>query len=249
MNLKQRLQLAILSISVVAFFVLIFIYFIAKDENNALVLNTNNQDYLKVEDESISFYLDENNNQTKDTGEELCTQCVGKQILIEIHTDIGNDVVSRNIETDSVILIKSTRISSLWGYFSEEKLIIPYYSFNINQEGKDIEIPVLRIGYELAGENSNIESIEVKELSENNLEITMLLTKLVPVLNDYLNTKKPLWLIYYPNLDAKSNYYLSSTTINGAEVSRSTIHSLWHFLGKYNTTKSRENYKILTPIN
>ena len=77
----------------------------------------------------------------------------------------------------------------------------------------------------------------------------MTLTKLVPVLKDLLNSEKPLWLIYYPNLESKSNYYLSSTTINGDETSRSTIHSLWHFLGKYTTLSERENYKILTPAN
>jgi len=249
MNFKQRLQLAILSISVVVFFVLIFIYFIARDDKDTFTLNANNQDYLKVEDEDISFFLDENNNQIKDTGEELCTQCVGKQILIEINTELGNDLVSRIVETDSKVLLKSTRISSLWGYFPEERLIIPYYGFSIDLAGQDIEIPVLRIGYELAGENSNIESIDVEELSENNFEITMTLTKLVPVLKDLLNSEKPLWLIYYPNLESKSNYYLSSTTINGDETSRSTIHSLWHFLGKYTTLSERENYKILTPAN
>ena len=249
MNIKQRLQLAILSIFVVTFFVLTFIYFVSDEDDGSFVLNANSQDYLKVEDESISFFLDENNNQTKDTGEEFCTQCVGKQILIEINTDLGNDLVARSIENDSQVLLKSTRISSLWGYFPEEKLIIPYYGFSIDLKGSEIEIPVLRIGYELAGENSSIESIDVKEISENNFEITMLLTKLVPVLNDFLNSERPLWIIYYPNLDAKSNYYLSSTTIKGEEVSRSTIRSLWHFLGEYTTTSNSENFKILTPTN
>lgn len=246
MKFRQKLQLFILSVSVVAFFLLISIYFIVGEDNSKLSSDESDRNYLEINNERISFFIDTNRNQTKDTTESPCTQCVGKQVLIEITTDIGRDLVERIIEEESTLNLEAAKVSSLWSYLPQEKLIIPYFSFDGELSGTEIFIPVEEVGYDLAGENANIGSILVEEISRNNYENTMVLTKLVPVLNTFYNSEQQLWILYYPNLESKNNYYLSSTKITQGTGTQSEMSSLWHLLGNYSTLENSSNYRILT---
>jgi len=248
MKVKQRLQFLLLSLSIVSFFLLIFLFFIAgRDNNDGSSQDSGLFNSLKVSNEQISFFLDTNNNQIHDNEEESCSQCVTKQILLEINTGVGRELAVHEIDENGLLQIRSTEIISLWGYLPEEKLIIPVHTFSSDMEGSDIAIPVIKSTYELIGENANINSISASRLSQNNYQIDFEFNTLIPALNNFINSDLPFWFLYYPNIDQKDIFYLAAATVNSLGESKNLAKTYWHFTEDYTNTEDIDNYRLLIP--
>lgn len=248
MKVKQRLQLLLLSLSIVSFFLLIFMFLLAgRDQNDSLSQTLNPSGTLEITDEQIVFFIDSNNNNIKDSEETLCSQCVGTQILIEIDTVSGREIIQKEIGENSTLSIEETEVGSLWGYLPEEKLIIPVYTFSSEMRGQDISVPVVQSTYMLIAENANISGISSTQLSEKNYQIDFEFKTLVPALNNFLNSENPVWILFYPNLEQKDRYYLASGTVNSLGESKSISTTYWHFQEDHSTIESIENFMLLIP--
>lgn len=250
MKVKQRLQFLLLSLSIVSFFLLIFLFFIAsRNDSDRSTQNAEITSSLKVTNEVISFFVDANHNQIYDSEEELCDQCVAKQILLEINTSVGRELVVKEIDENASLQIKSTEIISLWGYLPEEKLIIPVHTFAPDMANNDIAIPVIKSNYELIAENANIGEISASQLSINNYQIDFEFNTLVPALNSFINTDVPVWFLFYPNTDHSDIYYLASGTVSSLGESKSLSKTYWHFTESYASVENINNYRLLIPAN
>ncbi len=250
MKVKQRLQLLILSISIVSFFIFIFLFLLVGREQNEFDSNNPNPSgSLKVTNEEISFFIDKNKNNIKDNEEEDCSQCATKQILIETNSGNRREIVKKVISDDAILPAESTDIVSLWGYLPDDKLIVPLYTFSSELRGQDISIPVIESTYMLIAENANINGISANELSEKNYQIDFEFGTLVPALNSFVNSDKPVWYLFYPDLDEKGDYYLASGTVRTLGESKSTSSSYWHFLEDYKEIENIDHYMLLIPTN
>lgn len=248
MKVKQRLQFLLLSLSIVSFFLLIFLFFVAnRNDNPESIQNSRQLNSLKVSNEQISFFLDTNNNQTKDNEEELCEQCATKQILLEVNSREGRKLIVKEIAENGSLQIRSTELISLWGYLPDEKLVIPVHTFSSDMAGTDIFIPVIKLTYELIGENANISSISASKLSQNNYQIEFEFNTLIPALNNFVNSDSPIWFLYYPSNDQIDKYYLSPATVNTQGTSKSNAKTYWHFTEEHTNLESIDNYRLLIP--
>lgn len=250
MKVKQRLQLLLLSISIVSFFLLIFLFLlVGRDQNDSPSQSLNPSASLEITDEEISFFIDSNNNNTKDSEEDLCSQCVGTQILLEVNMNSGREIISKVVGENSSLSVESTEISSLWGYLPEEKLIVPMYTFSPEMRGQDIFVPVVESTYMLIAENANITSISSTQLSERNYQIDFEFGALVPALNSFINSETPVWFLFYPDIENKDNYYLASGTVNSLGESKSLSTTYWHVLEDQADLENIDNFMLLIPAN
>lgn len=247
MKAKKKLQFFLLSFFLVMFFIFLIIFFIiGKDAPSALSTKSKSYNSLRVDNEQIYFFIDSNNNQMYDIDEELCSQCVTKQIIVEVSTKKGKELIRKEVSESSKLELNSTEVISLWGYLPEEKLVIPVYSFSPDIKDKDLYIPVLEVNYELIGENTNISGISTRTLSKNNYQIDFEFQQLIPALDSYVNTAKPIIFVYYPDESQLDNYFLATgsiKTMNGVNV----VQTYWHFNQSYDTKSNIENYRFLIP--
>lgn len=248
MKLRKRIQLMFLSLSIVSFIVLTLFFFIMGNEGKDISAQDSElADSLQFKDQKIYFYYDTNNNQQEDNEESICEQCVSKQILVEIVTDIGKELVVREIESGGTLNLKSTRVSALWAYLPSEKLVIPTYTFTSLMEEGEFNIPVIATNYELVGENSNIGNIDYQNLNNYNYEINFEFTNIIPALDNYLDSDLPVWYVYYPNINITDKYYISSGLIEASNDTTVTSSTVWHFVEEYSTIGNLDQYKLLIP--
>lgn len=248
MKLRKRIQLLFLSLSIVSFIILTLFFFILGNENNEISAQDSDfADSLLFSDEKVTFYIDTNNNQKKDNEEINCEQCATKQILVEIVTDIGKELVVKEIESDGTLELKSTRVSALWAYIPSEKLLIPTFTFTNSLDESDYQVPVVSTNYELVGENSNIGSVDYRSLNSNNYEIDFEFKNIIPVLDNFVNSDLPVWFIFYPNLEAMDNYYISSGLIETSSDNSNISSTFWHFVQEYSNIDNLDNYKLIIP--
>ncbi len=248
MKLRKRIQLMVLSLSIVSFLVLTLFFFVMSNEGSDISA----QDYdladsLLIDNQKINLYYDNNNNQLKDSEESTCEQCASKQILIEIVTDVGKELIVRETESDGTLNLKSIRVSALWAYLPEEKLIIPTFTFTNMMDNSEFDIPVIALNYELVGENSNIGNVDYRNLNNNNYEIDFEYKNIIPVLDNFINSDLPVWYVYYPNADVVDNYYISSGLIETTNEKTNNSSTFWHFVQEYSTIDNIDQYKLLIP--
>lgn len=249
MKFRKRLQLLILSASIVSFFLCIVIFiFAGRESEKAFNQGTQLQNSLVVEDEEISFFIDSNRNQVKDSSETNCEQCATKQVLAEIVTKVGKELIIKDIDSDGTLQLRSTEVSSIWGYIADKKILIPLYNFSAKQKGTDIQIPVIQTSYELIGGNTNVSTISSEEVSEKNFETSFTFDSIIPAVNAFVNTDSPVWFVYYPNPDKTDTYYISSGLILASTDSKNRSSTYWHFLGDYSTQEDIEHYKLVIPV-
>jgi len=248
MKLRKRLQLMFLSLSIVSFIILTVFFFVLGNEGSDITAQDSDlADSILFTDQKINLYYDINNNQQKDNEETTCEQCASKQILVEIVTDVGKELVVREIESDGTLDLKSTRASALWGYLPNEKLVIPTFTFTNLMDDKQFDIPVIAINYELVGENSNIGNVDYRNLNNNNYEINFEFKNIIPVLDNFLNSDLPVWYVYYPNVDVSDNYYVSSGLIETYNEKTNNSSTYWHFVQEYSSIDNINQYKLLIP--
>lgn len=248
MKLRKRIQLMFLSLSIVSFLILTLFFFVIGNEGRDISAQDNDlADSLLINNQKINLYLDTNNNQKKDNEESICEQCATKQILVEIVTDIGKELVVREIEPDGTLDLSSTRVTALWAYLPNEKLIIPTFTFTNLMNDEQFDIPVIAVNYELVGENSNIGNVDYRNLNSNNYEINFEFKNIIPVLDNFLNSDLPVWYVYYPNLEVTDNYYISSGLIETTNEKTNNSSTFWHFLQEYSSIDNIDQYKLLIP--
>ena len=248
MKLRKRIQLMFLSLSIVSFLILTLFFFVMGNEGNDISAQDSDlADSLLFDNQKINLFYDLNNNQQKDNEESACEQCASKQILVEIVTDVGKELVVREIESDGTIKLKSTRVSALWAYLPNEKLVIPTFTFTNLMDEEEFNIPVIAINYELVGENSNIGNIDYRNLNNNNYELDFEFKNIIPVLDNFLNSDLPVWYVYYPNLDVNDNYYISSGLIVTTNEKTNNSSTFWHFMQEYSSIDNIDQYRLLIP--
>ena len=249
MKFRKRIQILLLSLSIVSFFTLILFFLVVEDDKNSTIAqDSQSSNPLYFENETVSFYVDSNNNQTKDTGETDCDLCASKQILVEVQSGDNDEIKELQISEDTKLYIDSMSISTLWGYFPDVKLLIPTYTFTSQSDTEQISIPVVEINYELAGENSNIRNIDFRNISSNNYEINFEYKTIMPVLDDFVNSGLPVWFIYYPEVGELDKYYVSLGPIESASgESKNISMTYWHFSEEYSNIDNIDQFKLLIP--
>ena len=248
MKFKKRLQFLALSISLMAVLLFIFLFIVSDDsKSEESFLGSNELSSLKVSDEVIRFFIDENINNIKDSNEEFCSLCVTKQIILEIKTEVGNEIVIKEIQENESLEVNGLTITALWGYSPDEKFIIPYYSFSNKMSGQDIYIPVVKTTFELVGENTNVRKIDAKDLSDHYYETQFEFNSLVPALNNYVNSETPIWFVYFPNQERLDKYYLAPGYIQLLGEGKNIVNTYWYLNEKYLTQSNINNYRLLIP--
>jgi hypothetical protein len=248
MKFKKRLQFLALSISLVSVLLLLFLFFVADDsKSEESGLGSGELSSLEITDEVIRFFIDGNINNIKDTSEEFCSLCVAKQIHLEIKTEVGNELVIKEIQENESLEATGLNITALWGYSSDVKFIIPYYSFTDKMSGTDIYIPVVKTSYELIGENTNVRRIDPLDISDHYYETQFEFSSLVPALNSFVNSETPVWFVFYPNQERADKYYLAPGNIVSQGEGKHIANTYWYFNEKYLTQSNINNYRLVIP--
>lgn len=244
--LSKRVQLTILSVSLVLFFVLGFVY-IGNSISSPLNAESGSTDnYLTISDEKLSLFLDTNYNQSKDTEEGICKQCIGKQIIVEINTDTGKELVIREVSKEGLLDLSNLKVSKIWAYIEDPKLVIPIFSFAPELQGTEINIPAVKIENALIGENTNIQSIKVNKVSDEYYQTIFTIPFLPPVIENAVSVGTPLWMVYYPEGKNQTNYQVSH--IQTSEDGSNTImKAIWNLDEELKSLKKAESYLLLIP--
>lgn len=244
---KSKILIFILSVSIVAFVVLLYVYFFSIREFEEMTGESEIDSSLTLKDEKITVYLDKNNNLTKDSEEPICEQCIGKQIKSEIETPEGKKVISSNITEGGILELNDSKVFMSWGYFQDLKIIIPVFSYSKDQEGQEINIPALEFAQIIEGENLNLSSIREDKISEGYYETEFNFQALIPAIENAIMSEKSIWLVYYPNKENIEEYFISLAK-PPAENGSLQFRGVWHIETGQENISNSQNYSLLLPV-
>jgi hypothetical protein len=158
----------------------------------------------------LSVYIDKNNDGIKDANENLCTLCLGEQLLFgktgnNESFPVGSGVKSVGLDATASVKEGSLASSNIaWGTFDNKDIVVAPAGIAFGDGSNDLLIPAYENITKIAGVNANIS--EVQDLGG---ETQYYFKSLVPIMQTSLDQGKTVFIKYSLNSE-ETKYYLAS---------------------------------------
>lgn len=161
---------------------------------------------------SLLFFIDKNENGSKDSGEGICQACSGRSVAFA-KSPQGEGLKMINIPNTAKITESSVLgFNRVFGVIHDRDVMVPPLEFGFGDGPDDIQVPVYEITGVVSAVNANVTGA-----SDEDGTINYKFSKLIPTMKTAFDANKGMWVKFTPDTNNQNNYYLTKSQIEAVD--------------------------------
>lgn len=192
---------------------------------------------------SLLFFIDKNENGTREDGEEICKACSGRSVVLARPANsagIISTLISVNVpNTAKVSEIDIAGSNQTWAIINDRSVIVTPQKFAFGDGVSDINIAVQEVTGVVSAVNANVE-----QANEVGGSVVYNLSRLIPTMKTAFDNQNQVWIKYTPNIAKSSEYYMASTKLQMlGEIYTATVN--WSMAPDKSNANKLENIEFV----